>query len=70
MLEVLRYYGREQVKAKVVQAGYLKKKTLSLAIKTDEAKNTLSLFVDGIVDLLAHRHSLISPLIDEESIPF
>ena len=31
-------------------------------IKTDEAKNTLSLFIEGIkVDLLAHRYPLVSP---------
>ncbi len=29
ILEILRYYGHERVKAEVVQAGYLKKKTLS-----------------------------------------
>ncbi|AUD04392.1 DUF6922 domain-containing protein [Spirosoma pollinicola] len=29
ILEVVRYYGRERVKAEVVQAAYLKKKTLS-----------------------------------------
>lgn len=29
MLEILRYYGHERVKAEVVQAAYLKKKTLT-----------------------------------------
>lgn len=29
ILEILRYYGHERVKAEVVQAAYLKKKTLS-----------------------------------------
>lgn len=29
ILEIMRYYGRERVGAEIVQAGYLKKKTLS-----------------------------------------
>lgn len=34
MLEVLRYYGHERVKAEVVLAGHLKKKTLSFCCVT------------------------------------
>ena len=41
------------------------------AIKTDEAKNTLSLFVEGVkVDLLAHRYPLIKPFTQESGIRF
>ncbi len=40
-------------------------------IKTDEAKNTLSLFIEGIkVDLLAHRYPLISPFTEKSGIRF
>ncbi|WP_240625398.1 nucleotidyl transferase AbiEii/AbiGii toxin family protein [Spirosoma pollinicola] len=40
-------------------------------IKTDEARNTLSLFIEGVkVDLLAHRYPLISPFIEEAGIRF
>jgi hypothetical protein len=43
----------------------------STAIKTDEAKNTLSLFVEGVkVDLLAHRYPLIKPFTQESAIRF
>lgn len=39
------------------------------AIKTDEAKNTLSLFIEGVkVDLLAHRYPLIKPFTEESGI--
>ena len=41
------------------------------ALKTDEAKNTLSLFVEGIkVDFLAHRYPLISPFTENAGIRF
>lgn len=41
------------------------------AIKTDEAKNSLSLFIEGVkVDLLAHRYPLISPFVEESNIRF
>lgn len=41
------------------------------AIKTDEAKNTLSLFIEGVkVDLLAHRYPLIRPYTEESGIRF
>ena len=43
----------------------------SAAIKTDEAKNTLSLFIEGIkVYLLAHRYPLLSPFMEESGIRF
>ena len=39
--------------------------------KTDEAKNTLSLFIEGIkVDLLAHRYPLVSPFTEKSGIRF
>lgn len=42
-----------------------------MAIKTDEAKNTLSLFVEGVkVDLLAHRYPLVKPFAEESGIRF
>lgn len=45
--------------------------TFPKTIKTDEAKNTLSLFVEGIkVDLLAHRYPLLSPFTKELDIRF
>lgn len=45
--------------------------TFPTAIKTDQAKNTLSLFVDGVkVDLLAHRYPLLSPFTEEDGIRF
>ena len=41
------------------------------AIKTDEARNTLSLFIEGVkVDLLAHRYPLVSPFTEEKGIRF
>lgn len=41
------------------------------AIKTDEAKHTLSLFIAGVkVDLLAHRYPLISPFTETSGIRF
>jgi hypothetical protein len=41
------------------------------AVKTDEAKNTLSLFIEGVkVDLLAHRYPLLSPFTEELAIRF
>ncbi|QMW03806.1 nucleotidyl transferase AbiEii/AbiGii toxin family protein [Spirosoma foliorum] len=40
-------------------------------IKTDEAKNTLSLFIEGIkVDLLAHRYPLLSSFTQEAGVRF
>lgn len=40
-------------------------------IKTDEARNTLSLHIEGVkVDLLAHRYPLIRPYTDESGIRF
>lgn len=41
------------------------------AVKTDQAQNTLSLFLDGVkIDLLAHRYPLISPFTEESGIRF
>lgn len=41
------------------------------AIKTDEAKNTLSLFVEEVkIDLLAHRYPLIKPFVEKSGIRF
>lgn len=41
------------------------------AVKTDEAKNTLSLSVEGVkVDLLAHRYPLIKPFTEKFGIRF
>ena len=41
------------------------------AIKTDEARNTVSLSIDGVkVDLLAHRYPLIKPFAEESGIRF
>ncbi|GAB4029006.1 nucleotidyl transferase AbiEii/AbiGii toxin family protein [Spirosoma gilvum] len=38
-------------------------------IKTDEARHTLSLLIDGVkVDLLAHRYPVLSPFIQDEGI--
>lgn len=40
-------------------------------IKTDEAKNSLSLFIEGVkVDLLAHRYPLLKPFTEEAEIRF
>ncbi|ADB36596.1 Domain of unknown function DUF1814 [Spirosoma linguale DSM 74] len=40
-------------------------------IKIDEARNTLSLFLEGVkVDLLAHRYPLLSPFTEEFGIRF
>ena len=39
------------------------------AVKTDEAKNTVSLFIEGVkVDVLAHRYPLIKPFVKESGI--
>ena len=41
------------------------------AIKTDQAKNTLSLIIEGVkVDLLAHRYPLIAPFTEDSGIRF
>ncbi|WP_020595109.1 nucleotidyl transferase AbiEii/AbiGii toxin family protein [Spirosoma panaciterrae] len=40
-------------------------------IKTDEGRNTLSLFIEGVkVDLLAHRYPLLKPFTFDEGIRF
>lgn len=40
-------------------------------LKTDEARNTLSLIVEGVkVDLLAHRYALLKPFTQDEGIRF
>lgn len=45
--------------------------TYPTTVKTDQAKNTLSLLIDGVkVDLLAHRYPLVSSFAEEQGIRF